>query len=136
MNRREFIAGTAAASAALAMPLSAIPSAAETPLEAVMFCTSDEPWGVWVPGHVSKERYYDAALRMLEKDRDFRDMAEDWFFDHGWTEDGDIGERFIREEPEHRYMHVIRENDPELGTVYNLCQASDEGAIPITVVMY
>ena len=137
MNRREFIVGTAAAGAALAMPLVALPAAESAPLTATMFSSVDEPWGAWVPGHVDGARYKDAVLRMIEGDRDAKDWGEDWLWDHQYTDDDDDTRRLvILGEPEHRYMHKIRDDDPELGDVYQTCKASDDGAIPITVIMY
>lgn len=136
MNRREFIVASSAvaASATLAIGSVATPSGQ---IEATMFCTTDEPWGVWVPGHVSNARFNEAALRLLEKDPDARENADDWFFERRWADDdAEEPEMVIIGEPEHLYMRKVRENDPELGDVYNKCSALDDGAIPITAVMY
>jgi len=136
VNRREFIAGTVATSAAFAMPLAAIHAAEAAPLTATMFSSVDEPWGAWVPGHVDSNRYKDAVRRMFDMDPDSKDWGEDWLWDYQYADDDDTRSLVILGEPEHRYMHKVREDDPELGDAYQTCRASDDGAIPITVIMY
>lgn len=137
MNRREVLVGAAATAAAAAIPAAATVALAPVePAKAEMFFTPDEPWGALVRGHVSKAHYDRAVLDLLESDGDIRENGEDWLFDEHYDEERDDYVLSIVADPEHSYIRKVRDDDPELGDVFQRCKADDPGAIPITVVMY
>lgn len=134
INRRQALALTAFALASVALPTGVAAYAAST---AELFYTPDEPWGLFVRGHVSQQQFTAAALRLIESDPNIREDTEDWLWEE--TMLNDFGNEFAREicgASEHRYMHLTHRSDPELGEAYQTCRAHDAGAIPITVVMY
>lgn len=136
ITRRTLIAGSAAVTAVAAIPFAAIATAPDTALVADMFYTEDEPWGAFVRGHVGKEQFDKAILRMIDTDSTHRESGEDWLFEYSYVGD-DEEERIaiIAAGPEHIHMRVDHV-DEILGEQYHFCKAHVAGAIPITVVRY
>lgn len=135
-SRRQILITGAAAALTAALPAAASIEAAAAAPRAEMLFTTDEPWGMLVRGHVSKQQFDTAALKLLDHDPDIRENAEEWLFENVHDETGDRIGRVIPSDPEHGYMRLDREDDPELGDVFIRCSATDEGAFPITAIMY
>lgn len=136
VTRRTLIATGAAAVAVAALP--AVALAAPAPqAEAVadMFYTVDEPWAAFVRGHVPKDVFDRAVLRMIDSSSDHRENGEDWLFDERWTDDGEDTYRVVIAEPEHGYMK-IGEPTVEHEVAWYFCKADDPEAVPITMARY
>ncbi|MGM4906218.1 hypothetical protein AB8B21_05925 [Tardiphaga sp. 866_E4_N2_1] len=131
-NRREFVVTGIAAAAVASIPL---PASAAPELVAEMFYTEDEPWGAFVRGHVQKDQFDKAVLRMIETDRDARENGEDWLWEERHDDDGEVIRTSVCSEPQLTYMHITSD-EGDRGLLWNRCDAWEPGAQPITVVMY
>lgn len=135
ITRRTLVAGSAVVAAVAAIPFAAIAATPAAALVADMFYTEDEPWGAFVRGHVGKEQFDAAILRMIETDRDHRENGQDWLWEGSYDDDGEEEIRIITADPDHLYMRVD-EVDDERGVLWQWCKMDDAGAIPITAVRY
>lgn len=111
LTRRAVMLTGAVAVTALAMPATLL-SATPLPIAEMLF-TVDEPWGVFVRGHVSKQQFDAAGLSLLERDSEVRENAEDWFYQNSCNDDGELIAREITADAEHCYMRISDENDPD-----------------------
>lgn len=136
VTRRTFIAGCSAVAAAAAIPLSgAVPMPAPAEAVADMFYTVDEPWAAFVRGHVPKDVFDRAVLRMIDTNPDHRENGEDWLWEGHWEDDGEEQHCVVIAESEHGYMK-IGEPTADHDVAWYFCKQGDVGAVPITLARY